>query len=103
MLSTQQGSTEDLNPAVYFSRFPTPKEEDEFRNLLGGWLTMGTYEALGGFGLHSYRKIDFDKKTDSAHLEADIVGTNPDAALPMLIRALEGFDAVVLHIEAIIM
>ena len=48
------------------------------------------------------RGLHFNAKTESAFFEADMGGSDPDVAVPLLLRLLEGFNDAVLAIEAVV-
>jgi hypothetical protein len=103
VLSAGEPSWEDFKLAVYFSRLPTSEERNQFSGLLRSWLTMGVFGGLGGPGIHSHGEVSFDDSTESARVCADMVGADPNVAIPILLRVLEGFDdGGELHIEAVV-
>jgi hypothetical protein len=103
VLSAGEPSWEDFRLAVYFSRLPSPEERHEFSGLLSSWLKIGVFGGLGGRGIHSHGEVSFDDSTESASVCADMVGADPDVAIPILLRVLEGFDdGGALHIEAVV-
>jgi hypothetical protein len=103
VLSAGEPSWEDFKLAVYFSRLPTPEERHEFSGLLRSWLKIGVFCGLGGPGIHSHSEVSFDDSSESARVCADMIGADPDVAIPILLRVLEGFDGgSALHIEAVV-
>ena len=102
VLMSRQVSTEDLFLTVYFSRPPSAEEQVEFHNSLKSWIRVGFSGGFGHPGFHNCSEILFAEESASAHLQADMGGADPNIALPVLIRILEGFDSGQLHVEAII-
>jgi hypothetical protein len=86
---------DDFVLTVYFGAWPSSIQQEQFRQLLKSWLTIGEYGGLGGTRLRNYREVWLDEKTESARLCADLIGTEEEVAVPLLIKILEGFSAVV--------
>jgi hypothetical protein len=93
-------SWDDLVVTVYFAAWPTEEKREQFRQLLNSWLTIGFYGGLGGDRLRRHGEVWFNEKNESARMMANMTGTDEAVAIPLLIRILEGFSAVV-PIEAI--
>jgi hypothetical protein len=92
---------DDFVLTVYFSAESTTLQQEQFAKLIKSWFTIGEYGGLGGTGLRKpYSDVRFDEKTESARVTADMRGTEEAAAVPLLIKILEGFSATV-PIEAI--
>jgi hypothetical protein len=103
VLSAGEPSWDDFRLAVYFSRLPSPEERSEFSGLLRSWLKIGVFGGLGGPGIHSHGEVSFDDSSESASVCADMIGADPDVAIPILLRVLDCFDdGGALHIEAVV-
>lgn len=79
--------------AVYFTLYPEEEQRDRFRQLVESWLTIGEYGGLGKPGGRARVEFRFDEEAESAELRTDMTNTDPEIALPLLIRILEGFDS----------
>ena len=90
-----------LHVTVYFTIFPRPEDQKEFRKLIEAWGTMGYYGGLGGGFINCLRELTFNEETESASFYANMADTAYPAALAILIRLLENFSASVLAIEAV--
>lgn len=93
---------DDFVLTVYFSTQPETDQRREFRELIRSWFIVGQYGGLGEPGLSSFQNVRFDDARESASVRADMIGSDPELALPVLIRALEGYDASTAPIEAVV-
>jgi hypothetical protein len=93
---------ESLKLTVYFTTFPDSVQENSFREIIKGWETMGWFGGFGGGSIANFGELKFDRDTESAAFEADMGASDPNIALPILIRVLEGYDSSILPIEAVV-
>ena len=88
---------------VYFGRPLLEEERRELARLIDAWFLIGAYGGFGGAGTHSADRVVFDDATDSVILRADMGDADPDIALPLLTRALEGFESSSATIDALVL
>ena len=96
VLESSYCSWDDFVLTVYFSAESSPLQQEQFSELMKSWFTLGQYGGLGGAGLRkTHGDVKFDEKTESARVMANLRGAEEAAALPLLIKVLEGFSAAV--------
>jgi hypothetical protein len=92
---------DDWRVGVYFTLQPDRDQQQGFADLIKAWQTVAEF---WGFGkpIDRFKGLHFDQKTESAYFEADMGSAEPGLAVPLLLRILEGFDAAVLPIDAVV-
>ena len=93
---------DSFRATIYFGRPLRGEERDRLAALIRAWARLGTYGGFGGVGAHSTDEVAFDGVTDSAFFEADMGDVDPEIALPVLIRTLEGFELHGAPIDALV-
>jgi hypothetical protein len=93
---------DSFRATVYFGRTLGREEREQLAALIRAWLLLGSYGGLGGTGTHSAKEVAFDESTDSAIIRADMGDADPEIALPVLIRTLEGFESAGTPIDALV-
>jgi hypothetical protein len=91
-----------FSTTVYFGRSLNGEEREPLLALIRAWLLLGSYGGLGGRGTHNADEPAIDEATDSAIIRADMGDTDPEIALPLLIRTLEGFESHGPPIDALV-
>jgi hypothetical protein len=88
--------------AVYFTVEPNRQQRKSFRDLIKAWQTLGEFAGFGGRSISGFLGLRFEPKTASASFDADMGGADPEVAVPLLLRVLEGFDSAIVAIEAVV-
>jgi hypothetical protein len=102
VLSLPVNEWDSFRARVYFARTLEEEERERLATLIRAWLLLGSYGGLGGRGTHSADEINFDDTSDSALIRADMGDVDPEIALPVLIRTLEGFELAGIPIDALV-
>ena len=93
---------ESIHLAVYFEDWPNREQQRDFRTLLGAWSVVAQSGGFGGEGGKYVGDPVFMKKQQAAYLQANVGDTDPDIAVPVLVRMLENYSSGSLAIEAVV-
>ena len=91
-----------MHLAVYFEDWPNREQQRDFRTLLGAWSVVAQSGGFGGEGGKYVGDPVFMKEQQAAYLHANVSDTDPDIAVPVLVRMLENYSSGLLAIEAVV-
>ena len=102
ILQTPSFEWESFRLAVYFEDWPNREQQRDLRTLLVAWSQVALAGGFGGAGGAFLRPLVFLKKQQAALLCGDPRDTDPEIAVPVLIRLLENYASGTLAIEAVV-
>lgn len=87
---------------MYFEDWPNREQQRDLRTLLAAWSQVALAGGFGGAGGAFLPPPVFLKKQQAAFLCGDPHDTDPEIAVPVLIRLLENYASGTLAIEAVV-